>query len=367
MGVNLYKFWEGIYLEKKLDDIEAKYEQINGLLCDSEVMNDLERYRQLAKERSSLEGIVLLYRQYKKVSSDLEESRSMLKLEEDRDLREYISSEIDNMIDIQNKLREQLITVLVPKDPDADKNVIMEIRAGAGGEEAALFVGDLFRMYGRYVEKQHWKLDIMSSHPTGLGGFKEIIFSISGSGVYSRMKFESGVHRVQRVPTTESSGRIHTSTATVAVLIEPEEVDEILINAADLRIDTYRSSGAGGQHVNKTDSAVRITHIPTGIVVACQDERSQHQNREKAMRILRAKLLERERISKEMEVAKSRKQQVGTGDRSEKIRTYNFPQSRITDHRIGLTVHNLEFVLEGELDEIIDSLIAYYTKGALVS
>jgi len=352
-------------LEKKLDDIEERYEELNRLLCDSEVIADQNRYKEIARERSGIEELVSLYRGYKAVAADLEESRNMFRQEEDPELRDYVAAEIAKMTGEYENLGEQLKKMLIPRDPYDDKNIIMEIRAGTGGDEAALFVGDLFRMYGKYAEMRHWKSEVMSSNETGLGGFKEVVFSISGKGVYSRLKYESGVHRVQRVPATEASGRIHTSTATVAVLVEPEEVDEIPISINDLRIDTYRSSGAGGQHVNKTDSAVRFTHIPTGIVVACQDERSQHQNREKAMRILKAKLLEQDRRSKEAEIAKNRKQQVGTGERSEKIRTYNYPQSRITDHRIGLTVHNLEFVLEGELEEIIDACIAHDHQSAI--
>jgi len=351
-------------LEKRLDEIEKRYEELNRMLCDSEVISDQARYREIAKERSDIEEIVTTYRNYRKIAHDLEESRMMVKQEEDRELRDFIASEIAEMEKKLEGEREKLMFMLIPKDPNDEKDIIMEIRAGAGGEEAALFAGELFRMYGKYAEKRHWKVELWSSNETGLGGYKEVVFSIAGKGVYSRLKFESGVHRVQRVPATEASGRIHTSTVTVAVLVEPEEV-EIQINPNDLRIDTYRSSGAGGQHVNKTDSAVRITHLPTNIVVACQDERSQHQNREKAMRILRAKLLEQQQISQEKEIALARKLQVGSGDRSEKIRTYNFPQSRITDHRIGFTLHNLEFVLEGEIDELLDALASYSKQTAI--
>jgi peptide chain release factor 1 len=355
---------EGTLLEDKLRVIEEKYEHLNKLMCDPDIIGDQNRFREVAKERSSIEEMVAEYRHYKKLSLDIEESRLMMKEEEDRDLKDYINTEINQILRQQEECKEKLLKLLIPKDPYDAKDIIMEIRAGAGGEEAALFAGDLFRMYGKYAEKKHWKSEVMSSNPTGLGGFKEIVFSIEGKNVYSRMKFESGVHRVQRVPDTEASGRIHTSTVTVAVLVEPEEV-EIQVNPNELRVDTYRSSGAGGQHVNKTDSAVRITHLPSGIVVACQDERSQHQNREKAMRILRAKLLEQEQINQEKEIAQKRKLQVGSGERSEKIRTYNFPQSRITDHRIGLTAHNLEFVLEGELDDIIEALTNEQKREAI--
>jgi peptide chain release factor 1 len=288
----------------------------------------------------------------------------MKALESDPDSLEYLSSELRSLTERHSQLQDELMLLLTPKDPRADKNIIMEIRAGAGGEEAALFAGDLFRMYGKYAEKLGWKTETISSNPTELGGFKEIIFSVTGRGAWARFKYESGVHRVQRVPDTEASGRIHTSTITVAVLIEAEEMD-VEINPVDLRIDTFRSSGAGGQHVNKTESAVRITHLPTVLVVACQDERSQHQNREKAMRVLRAKLLEMKQRQQEMEIAETRRNQVGTGDRSEKIRTYNYPQSRITDHRIGLTVHNLPSVLEGNIDEMIEALMLNEQKEKL--
>lgn len=351
-------------MKKKLDLIKERYEDLNRQLCDPANVSDQEKLKVLNKERSSLEETVTLYEEYKKLEADIEESKAMLRHEQDGDLADYISSELETMNREQETLKDRLYVLLLPKDPNDEKDIIMEIRGGAGGDEAALFAGDLFRMYCKYAEKKSWKTEILSSNMTGLGGVKEVVFSISGKNVYSRLKYESGVHRVQRVPETEASGRVHTSTVTVAVLVEPEDVD-IQINANDLRVDTYRASGAGGQHVNKTDSAVRITHVPTGIVVACQDERSQHQNREKAFRLLRAKLMEQEQIRQETELASTRKQQVGTGERSEKIRTYNFPQSRLTDHRIGFSLHNLEFVMEGELEELFDALTLHSQKQAI--
>ncbi len=351
-------------MEKKLDLIEQRYEELGKHLCNAEIASDPEKFKVINKERISLEETVNLYRDYKNLIKDIEESKNLLRYEEDSELSEYISSELDSQTKEFESLKDRLYIMLLPKDPYDEKDILMEIRGGAGGDEAALFAGELFRMYCKYAEKKGWKTEIINSNMTGLGGVKEVVFSISGKNVYSRLKYESGVHRVQRVPATESSGRVHTSTVTVAVLVEPEDVD-IQINIADLRVDTYRSSGAGGQHVNKTDSAIRITHLPTGIVVACQDERSQHQNRDKAMRLLRAKLMEQEQIKKENELASARKQQVGSGDRSEKIRTYNFPQSRLTDHRIGLSLHNLEFIMEGDLDPVFDALTLHSQQQAI--
>lgn len=351
-------------MEKKLELIETRFNELNKQLADPEVASDPEKFKKLNKERTSIEDTVALYGEYKKILKDIEDAKAMLRHEEDPELSEYINQELESLLKVQSKTKEKLYIMLLPKDPYDEKDIIMEIRGGAGGDEAALFAGEIFRMYCKYAEKNGWKTDIITSNMTGLGGVKEVVFSISGKNVYSRLKYESGVHRVQRVPETESSGRVHTSTVTVAVLVEPEAVD-VEINPSDLKIDTYRSSGAGGQHVNKTDSAVRLTHIPTGIVVACQDERSQHQNREKAMRLLRAKILEIEQSKKTNELANERKLQVGSGDRSEKIRTYNFPQSRLTDHRIGFSVHNLELVMEGELDAIIDALTLDSQKKAL--
>lgn len=341
---------------ERLKSICKRYEELSRLLCDPEVIGDPERLRKVSKEQADLEEIYRAACEYQGVLDQLAEARSMLEEKLDSEMRDWVREEIDELSGRKKQLEERIRLLLLPKDPNDEKNVIVEIRAAAGGEEAALFAADLFRMYTRYAERQGWKTEIMDANSTGLGGFKEVIFSVQGRGAYSRLKFESGAHRVQRVPATESGGRIHTSTATVAVLPEAEEVD-VEINEKDLRIDTFCSSGPGGQSVNTTKSAVRITHLPTGIVVSCQDEKSQIKNREKAMRVLRARLLDKKRREEQAKVADARKSQVGTGDRSERIRTYNFPQSRVTDHRIGLTLHKLDLVLDGELDEIIDALI----------
>jgi len=340
----------------KLQSAEDRYEEISHKLSDPDVINNQEEYKRYMKEYSELEEIVQKFREYKKVTSDIEEARELLNETLDKDFREMVQAEYEEAQEKLEAIKKQLKIMILPKDPNDDKNVIVEIRGGAGGEEAALFAGVLFRTMTRYAERKRWKYEILDSNPTELGGFKEVVFLIEGKGAYSRLKYESGVHRVQRVPTTESSGRIHTSTITVAVLPEVEEVD-VEINPNDLRIDTYRASGAGGQHINKTDSAIRITHIPTGIVVACQDERSQHKNKDKAMKILRSKLYEAAQQQQINEVAQDRKNQVGTGDRSERIRTYNYPQGRVTDHRINLTLYKLDQILDGDLDEIIDALI----------
>ncbi|ACK42086.1 MULTISPECIES: peptide chain release factor 1 [Dictyoglomus] len=340
----------------KLEEIEKRFEEIEGLLAKEDVISDFNKYQSLLKERAKIEEIVDKFREYKRLLKEKEDLEEMVKEEQDEDLRSLAETELEDIQEKLEKVEFELKALLLPKDPNDEKNIIMEIRAGTGGEEAALFAADLFRMYLGYAQKKGWKVEIVSSNPTGLGGFKEIIFIVEGKGAYSRLKFESGVHRVQRVPITESSGRIHTSTATVAVLPEMEEI-EVEIDPKDLRIETFRSGGAGGQHVNKTESGVRITHIPSGIVVQCQDERSQHQNREKAMKVLRARLYEYYQREKENEIASQRRQQVGTGERSEKIRTYNFPQRRVTDHRINYSSFQLEEVLSGELDEFIDRLI----------
>jgi len=340
---------------KKLEQIEERYEELERLMADPAITLDYERLAQLAVERSELEEIVQTYRRYKSIAGEKEGTRQLLEEETDSELLELAREEAERLEKEQIELREKLKRLLLPKDPNDEKDVIVEIRAGAGGDEAGLFAADLFCMYTRYAEKHGWKTEILSRHETGIGGFKEVIFEVRGKGAYSRLKYESGVHRVQRVPETESQGRIHTSTATVAVLPEMEEV-EVQIAPDDLRVDVFRSTGHGGQSVNTTDSAVRITHLPTGIVVTCQDERSQLQNRLRAMAILRARLHSMEEQKRRREMSETRRSQVGTGERSEKIRTYNFPQNRVTDHRIGLTLYRLDQIMEGDLDEIIDEL-----------
>ncbi len=342
---------------EKLAEVEKRYEEIATKLYDPEIVQDMEQYTKLMREQKQLEPVVGKYREYKAAKASFDEAKSLLDAGGmDRDFKEMVEEELSSSKETMERLQEDIKVLLLPRDPNDDKNVIVEIRGGAGGEEAALFCAVLFRMYSMYAEAHNWKVEVLGSNETELGGYKEISFMISGEGAYSRLKFESGVHRVQRVPETESQGRIHTSTVTVAVLPEADEV-EIDINPTDLQIDTFRSSGAGGQHINKTESAIRITHLPTGLVVECQDERSQYKNKDRAMKILRARLLEGEREKQESAIAAERKAQVGTGDRSERIRTYNYPQSRITDHRIGLTLYRLEAVLNGDLDEIIDALI----------
>ena len=343
----------------KLEWADKRYEEINTLLADPNVVSDIEKYRSLMKEHKNLTPIVEKYREYAAAKAALEEAKSLL--DEgglDRDFREIVEEQLVESKEAIERCSEELKILLLPRDPNDDKNVIIEIRGGAGGEEASLFAGSLYRMYSMYAESRRWKTELLNSNETELGGFKEVSFSIEGDGAYSRLKFESGVHRVQRVPETEASGRIHTSTVTVAVLPEAEEV-EFEINPADLQIDTYRAGGAGGQHVNKTESAIRITHLPTGTVVECQDERSQHKNRERAMKILRARLYERALEAQNAEIASQRKLQVGTGDRSERIRTYNFPQGRVTDHRIGLTLYKLDAVMNGDLNELFDALTTF--------
>ena len=350
---------------EKLKSVEEKFENINAQLCDPDVVSDIEKYKTLMQEAKHLAPVVEKYREYKKVNADFEEAQALL--DEgglDKDFREMVQEQFEQSRDDLEKIKEELKILLLPRDPNDDKNVIIEIRGGAGGEESALFANSLFRMYSMSAEAKGWKTEILNANPTELGGFKEISFMISGDGAYSRFKFESGVHRVQRVPETESQGRIHTSTVTVAVLPEAEEVD-LQINPTDLQIDTFRSSGAGGQHINKTESAIRITHIPTGTVVECQDERSQYKNKDKAMKILRSRILEQERAKQSEAIAGERKSQVGTGDRSERIRTYNFPQGRVSDHRIGLTLYKIEAIMNGDLDELIDALITADTAEKL--
>ncbi|MGM0602163.1 MAG: peptide chain release factor 1 [Bacillota bacterium] len=343
-------------LQEKLDELENKYKDLNKKLSNPEVISDSNKYQKLLKKHAKMKQIVEKYREYKKALNGLEEAEEMLELAEDEEIKELAEMEIDELQPVKEKLEEELPIMLLPDDPNDEKNVIVEIRAGAGGDEAALFASDLYRMYSRYAESQGWMVEVMSANASGIGGYKEIIFTVEGEDVYKKLKYESGVHRVQRVPSTESSGRIHTSTATVAVLPEAEEVD-IDIDPNDLRIDVYRSSGPGGQSVNTTDSAVRITHEPTGLTVSCQDEKSQHKNKSKAMRILRARLQEKIEQEKQAKRDEARKSQVGSGDRSEKIRTYNFPQGRVSDHRINLTVHQLDKILDGELSQVIEPLI----------
>ena len=341
---------------EKLAFIEERYEQLSKQISDPDVIADQDKWRKLMKEHSDITPIVEKYKEYKKCKDDIEGAQEILKEESDPELKEMAQAEIEDAKERIEGIADELKILLLPKDPNDDKNVIIEIRSGAGGDEAALFAADLFRMYSMYAETRRWKVEILSANETDIGGYKEISFSIEGHGAYSRFKFESGVHRVQRIPSTESGGRIHTSTVTVAVLPEVEEV-EVEINPNDLRIDVFRAGGPGGQCVNTTDSAVRITHIPTGIVVSCQDEKSQLKNKEKAMKILRSRVYDAFLEQQNAEIAAERKSQVGTGDRSERIRTYNYPQGRVTDHRIGLTLHKLDMVLNGDLDEIMDALI----------
>ena len=349
----------------KLQGIEDKLEKINSSLCDPEVVSNQEEYKKLMREAKTLTPIVEKFREYKKANSDLTEAKEMLADSSlDKEFRDMASEEAAKDQKKSEELKEELKVLLLPKDPNDYKNVIVEIRGGAGGEEAALFAGSLFRMYSMYAERKGWKTEIMNENPTELGGYKEISFMIEGEGAYSRLKFESGVHRVQRVPETESQGRVHTSTVTVAVLPEAEEV-EFTLDPADLQIDVFRSSGAGGQKVNKTSSAIRVTYLPTGMVVECQDERSQYKNKDKALKVLRSRLLEEKTAKQNAEIAGERRSQVGTGDRSERIRTYNFPQGRVSDHRIGLTLYKIEAIMNGDLDEIIDALVTADTAEKL--
>ncbi|WP_404429751.1 peptide chain release factor 1 [Sutcliffiella horikoshii] len=340
----------------RLQAVEMRYEKLTELLSDPEVISDTKKLREYSKEQSDMQETVETYREYKAVKEQLDDAKAMLEDKMDADMREMVKEEISELEEQQENLADRLHILLLPKDPNDDKNVIMEIRGAAGGDEAALFAGDLYRMYSRYAEAQGWKTEVMEAASTGVGGYKEIIFMITGKGAYSKLKFENGAHRVQRVPETESGGRIHTSTATVAVLPEAEEV-EIEIHDKDIRVDTFASSGPGGQSVNTTMSAVRLTHIPTNTVVSCQDEKSQIKNKEKAMKVLRARVYDKFQREVQAEYDANRKQAVGTGDRSERIRTYNFPQNRVTDHRIGLTIQKLDQILQGKLQEVIDALI----------
>ena len=339
---------------EKLESVEKHYEELTAKISDPDTIANNNEWRKLVKEHSSIEDVVMKYREYKQTKKDMQEAEEMM---QDKEMKELAEEEYYSSKEKLAKIEEELKILLIPKDPNDDKSVICEIRGGAGGEEAALFAGTLFRMYGMYAERKHWKIEILNENETELGGYKEISFMVTGKGAYSRLKFESGVHRVQRVPDTESSGRIHTSAATVAVLPVVEDV-EIDINPADIKMEVFRASGAGGQHINKTSSAVRLIHVPTGIVAECQTQRSQVQNREYAMNLLKSRLYEIEKNKQDSEIANARKSQVGSGDRSEKIRTYNYPQGRITDHRIGMSVYQFENFLNGDLDEMIDNLIA---------
>ena len=347
----------------KLAEVEKRYEQLESLLRDPQILNKQREYSRVAKERAELEEIVTCYREWRKVEREIQENRELLN-ENDEAIRELAKEEVSVLRERKEEIESRIKILILPKDPNDSKNVILEIRAGTGGEEAALFAASLFRMYSRYAEPRGWRVEVMNSNPTGLGGLKEIIVLIEGKGAYSRLKFESGVHRVQRVPVTEGSGRIHTSAVTVAVLPEADEV-EVEIDPKELRVDVFRSSGPGGQSVNTTDSAVRVTHIPTGLVVSCQDEKSQHKNKAKALKVLRARLLEKREEERRSKIAATRKLMVGSGDRSERIRTYNFPQGRVTDHRINFTLYKLERVMEGELNELLDALTTHYQAEAL--
>lgn len=350
-----------ILMFENLEDIEKKYEELTNAISDPEVIANQEEWRKMMKEQANIEPIVEKYREYKKVKQAYEESKELLK---DPEMKELAEEEMLTSKEKLPILEDELKILLIPKDPDDDKNVICEIRAGAGGDEAALFAGTLFRMYSMYCDKKHWKLDVLNENATELGGYKEISFMIKGDGAYSRLKFESGVHRVQRVPETEASGRIHTSTASVSVLPEVGDV-EININPADIKMEVFRASGAGGQHINKTSSAVRLIHVPTGMVVECQTERSQFQNREYAMKMLQSRLYEQEKRERDSKIDSERRSQIGNAERSEKIRTYNYPQGRITDHRIGMSIYQMENFLNGDIDTMIDSLIAADTAEKL--
>ncbi|GLI34182.1 peptide chain release factor 1 [Desulforhabdus amnigena] len=350
----------------RLESVAERFRKLESDLSNPDLLANQKEYQKIVKEHSEISPIVEGYQRYKDIRQQIQESQELLEQEDDSEMRELIRDEIVQLKKELETTEQQLKFMLAPKDPNDDKNVILEIRAGTGGEEAALFVADLFRMYSRYAEMRGWKVDIMDSHPTGIGGFKEITAAINGKGAFSRLKYERGVHRVQRVPATESQGRIHTSAVTVAVLPEAEEVD-VFIDPNEIRVDVFRSSGPGGQSVNTTDSAIRITHLPTGLVVTCQDEKSQHKNKAKALKVLRARLLDQMQSEQDAKIAQERKSQVGSGDRSERIRTYNFPQNRVTDHRINLTLYKLESVMGGMIDEVIDPLITYFQSEALKS
>jgi peptide chain release factor 1 len=348
---------------KNLNGVEDRFQEVENLLGDPEIIKDQTTYQKLVREHADLNRIVTVYRDYKKIQADIVENQTLMD-DGDADIKELAREELSELRRRESEIEADLRRRLLPKDPNDEKNVVLEIRAGTGGEEAALFAADLYRMYSRYAESRNWKVEVLTHHPTGVGGLKEIIAIVQGKGAYSALKYESGTHRVQRVPTTETQGRIHTSAVTVAVLAEAEEV-EVDIDPADLKVDVFRSSGPGGQSVNTTDSAVRITHLPSGLVVTCQDEKSQHKNKNKALKVLRARLLDRMVSQQDQERSQQRKHQVGSGDRSERIRTYNFPQGRVTDHRVGLTLYRLEGILQGDLQEIVQELTTHYQTQAL--
>ncbi|MDX1481495.1 MAG: peptide chain release factor 1 [Woeseiaceae bacterium] len=353
-------------IRQRLERTRDRFEELAGLLADPEVIGDQNRFRDLSKEYSRLEPVISLFAQYDATVAEIEAAEEMAK-DDDAGVREMADEELDGLREKHDELLLALQKALIPPDPHDDSNVYLEIRAGTGGDEAAIFAGDLFRMYSRYAEQQGWRVEVLSEREGEHGGFKEIVARLEGRGIYARLKFESGAHRVQRVPATESQGRIHTSACTVAILPEADDIEEIDINPADLRVDTYRASGAGGQHVNKTDSAVRLTHLPSGIVVECQDERSQHKNRARALSLLQAKLLDAEIAARESEQAEQRRLQVGSGDRSERIRTYNFPQGRVTDHRINLTLYKLDEILAGDVDQVVEPLMSEYQAERLAT
>jgi peptide chain release factor 1 len=349
-------------MQNKLNMLQVRLEELNVELSSESATKDLDRYKKISKEHSDILPVVDIYKEFTRLTKDIDDAKEMLN---DPEMKLFAQDEIDNGKDKISNLEEQLQTLLLPKDPNDDKNIFLEIRAGAGGDESALFAGDIFRMYTRFAERMKWKIEVISSNESEVGGFKEIIAKVIGQGAYSKLKFESGGHRVQRVPDTETQGRIHTSACTVAVLPEADEIIDVEVNPADIRIDTYRASGAGGQHINKTDSAVRITHAPSGIVVECQDDRSQHRNKAQAMSILAARIKDNQISEQQSKIATERKSLIGSGDRSERIRTYNFPQGRITDHRINLTLYKIDFIMDGDLTELIDALTAEHQADLL--